>query len=56
MYRLKNSSELKASEDNACLLAYCDNPITKTYEVDKDFSVNVCDKHFKLLTMSRYTS
>jgi len=56
MFRLKNSIELKQSKENDCLIAYCDNPITKTYEVDKDFSVNVCDKHFQALSMSRYTS
>lgn len=56
MYRLKNDNELEHSEPNECLIARCENPISKIYEVDKDYSVQVCDYHFKNLSMSRYTS
>ena len=56
MYRLKNEFELKKSQPGQCVLARCENPITKTYEVDKDFSVEICDQHFKALSMARYTS
>lgn len=56
MYRLKNNTEMQQSKANDCLIARCENPITKTYEVDKDFSVEVCDQHFKLLSMTRYIS
>lgn len=56
MFRLKNNVELERSPQGSCVLARCNNPITKTYEVDKDYSVDVCDYHFKQLSMSRYTS
>lgn len=56
MYRLKNNIELEQSKPNDCLIARCENPITKIYEVDKDYSVQVCDYHFKHLSMSRYSS
>lgn len=53
MFRIKNEYEIRQSEPDECLIAYCHNPSEKLYNNEVNL-IDVCKQHYDLIWKQRY--